>query len=177
MRYFAYGSNLCSARLSGRVPRHLPEGVGTLRGYVLRFDKMGRDGSAKCNIARTNNPTDFVLGVIYRLTAAGGLALDRIEGLGRGYNRRTVSIAAQGRRARAFTYVACPGATAQGLKPFDWYLAYVLAGAKRHGFPSSYIQALLSVRCTADPNTARGVENRRILSGPNRVGVTPATKV
>ncbi|MDQ4147034.1 MAG: gamma-glutamylcyclotransferase [Pseudomonadota bacterium] len=81
---FAYGSNLCPARLARRVREYHPEGIGILRGYVLRFNKIGREGSAKCNVARMDDPANFVMGVIYRLTAAGRSALSLIERLGRG---------------------------------------------------------------------------------------------
>lgn len=70
---------------------------------------------------------------------------------------------ARGRYAGAYTYIACPNATAEGLRPFDWYLAYVLAGARRRGLPASYIQTLLNIKCIADRNTARAAENYRIL--------------
>jgi gamma-glutamylcyclotransferase len=79
---FAYGSNLCPARLARRVREYRSEGIGILGGYVLRFNKIGRDGSAKCNVARMGDPANFVMGVIYRLTAAGRSALGLIEGLG-----------------------------------------------------------------------------------------------
>ncbi len=66
-----------------------------------------------------------------------------------------MSVLARGRYAGAYTYIACPNATAEGLRPFDWYLAYVLAGARRHGLPGSYIQTLLNIKSIADRNTAR----------------------
>jgi hypothetical protein len=74
-----------------------------------------------------------------------------------------VSVLARGWHAGAYTYMACPNATAEGLGPFDWYLAYVLAGARRHGFPVSYIQTLLNIKYIADRNTARAAENYRVM--------------
>ena len=45
MRYFAYGSNMSIARLSERAPSAEVIGVARLRSHVLRFHKVGTDGS------------------------------------------------------------------------------------------------------------------------------------
>jgi len=78
----AHGSNLCPARLARRVRAYRPEVIGILSRSVLRLNKVGRNGSAKCNVARMGDPANFVMGVICRLTAAGRSALGLIEGLG-----------------------------------------------------------------------------------------------
>jgi gamma-glutamylcyclotransferase len=164
MRYFAYGSNLCPARFSQRIRAACAEGRGVLKGYALRFDKIGRDGSAKCNIARTDDPTYAVIGVMYHLTPRRQCELDRIEGLGRDYDRLPVSIERQGRPYHAYTYIARPGVTNEKLLPFDWYLAYVVAGARHFRFPAGYIHSLRKVACVTDPDTKRAASNRRQLA-------------
>jgi hypothetical protein len=75
-----------------------------------------------------------------------------------------VSIERQGRTYHAYTYIACPGVTNEKLLPFDWYLAYVVAGARHYRFPAGYIQALRKVACVADPDTMRTASNRRQLA-------------
>ena len=49
MLYFAYGSNLSSARMAARVPSARVVARAQLPGHALRFHKVGRDGSAKCD--------------------------------------------------------------------------------------------------------------------------------
>jgi len=39
--------------------------------------------------------------------------------------------------------------------PFDWYKAFVVAGALEHGLPDAYIRALQDVVATRDPNDER----------------------
>ncbi len=63
VRYFAYGSNMLTARLHERVPSATPIGIGQLEGHALRWDKRSwRDGSGKCDAApnlRANGPMLF----------------------------------------------------------------------------------------------------------------------
>lgn len=63
----------------------------------------------------------------------------------------------------AWTYHARDAAIVSGLKPFDWYLDYVVAGARYHGLPRSYIAALMRVQSRRDPVERRNALNRRIL--------------
>jgi len=73
--YFAYGSNMSSARLRPRVT-NLPAGkVARLASYVRAFDKAGTHGG-KTNIRKTASPQDYVPGVVFALTPAqfSGLA-------------------------------------------------------------------------------------------------------
>ena len=35
------------------------------------------------------------------------------------------------------------------LTPYDWYKAFVLAGAREHGLPQDYVAALDAVACDA----------------------------
>ena len=47
--YFAYGSNLFSARMRERVPSAQARGPARLAGHRLTVDKPGRDGTAKAS--------------------------------------------------------------------------------------------------------------------------------
>ena len=49
--YFAYGSNLKTERMKERIPSAMVKGISTLRGYQFKLNKLGKDGSAKANIA------------------------------------------------------------------------------------------------------------------------------
>lgn len=52
VKYFAYGSNMCSGRLSERVSCTFVA-VARLAGHQLRFHKVSKDGSSKCDAFHT----------------------------------------------------------------------------------------------------------------------------
>ena len=127
--YLAYGSNLWPPRLAARVGACTATASVALPGWSLVFDKLGADGSGKC--ALVADATGCAHGVLYRLPEAAWTALDRIEGRGRGYERETLTLPDHG---PCDVYLAQPGARRPALRPFDWYLRIVFAGAAHHGF-------------------------------------------
>ena len=159
LHYFAYGSNMSAARLRARVPSARSVGVYRLEGYQLVFHKRGRDGSAKCDALRTGLE-DVMFGVVYSMLETERTALDRVEGLGRGYASCWVEVAHEdGHRVQAYTYTALD--TGHGLVPFDWYHEHVVRGAVEAGLPAAYVEHLRCVSSIADPDAAR---RRRELS-------------
>jgi gamma-glutamylcyclotransferase len=150
--YFAYGSNMHSARMAARVASLCLLGAGHLKGHALRFDKRGMDGSAKCNIIRTGDVSDAVHGVVYAVTGQGRKRLDEAEG---GYRAGEVNVQLQGDARLCFTYQAEPAWIDNGLQPFDWYRSYVLDGAAQHGLPAFYLQMIRDVAVVADPDVER----------------------
>lgn len=161
--YFAYGSNLHPLRLRLRTPGARRLGTAHLRGYRLRFHKVGRDKSAKCNAWSTGERRDLVHGVVYRIARRDLLALDRAEDLGRGYRRLRVQVTLRGRRRIVNSYVALPEAIAEGLAPMDWYRGYVLRGARHQGLPGRYIRRLGMVPAVRDRNAARRAGHLRVM--------------
>jgi len=85
--YFAYGSNLSSARLRARLEEVEVVGPAVLAEHRLALDKRGHDGSAKANVVR--HPGERVWGVVYELATAHVEVLDRFEG---GYERVGVEV-------------------------------------------------------------------------------------
>jgi len=65
--YFAYGSNMLTHRLIERTPSAKAEGIGYVEGHRLAFDKVSSDGSSKVDIEATDNQTDRVYGVLFRI--------------------------------------------------------------------------------------------------------------
>ena len=55
MLYFAYGSNMLTARLRERMPSCKPLGIAKLPGHALRFHKRSKDQSGKCNAFATDD--------------------------------------------------------------------------------------------------------------------------
>lgn len=156
MIYFAYGSNMLTARLRARTPGARPLGTARLPGHSLRFHKRGMDGSGKCDAFFTGDANDVVLGVVYAVPLAELPVLDAAEGLGRGYRHATVSVEMPTGTQIALTYVAMPGFTADDLPPFGWYRELVRAGAAEHGLSPGYVAAFIdAVAAIPDPDAGR----------------------
>jgi len=54
-KYFAYGSNMLKARLIERAPSALVRGTRYMEGYKIKHNKSSKDGSGKCNLAKTED--------------------------------------------------------------------------------------------------------------------------
>ncbi len=163
---FAYGSNLLTRRILARVPSAQLVSVATLAGHRLCWHKRGRDGSGKCDVLPTGHPLDRVIGVVYRMRTADKPLLDRIEGLGSGYDEEEVSLSTAAGPMRAWTYRATDIDSAA--VPFTWYKALVIAGAREHAFPAAYLSGLEGVAARDDPDTARA-QTHFDLIGPARL--------
>lgn len=151
--YFAYGSNMLTERLKARVPFAEPLGIAELHGYCLDFSKKSIDGSGKATIVPGNTVECAVLGVLFRLDRDELPLLDRAEGAPDGYTQIELSVKRSGDFVRAYTYRATR--REPGLKPYDWYKALIVAGAKQHGLVSSYIEWLERTPSIPDPKTNR----------------------
>jgi hypothetical protein len=173
MKIFAYGSNMCTARLQARVPSARPVGVAALPGHALRFHKRGwRDGSGKADAARCGDAGAVVHGVVFRLDPVEKAALDWIEGLGRGYDERGVRVTApDGVVHEAWMYQAARSAIDPAAVPFRWYRDLVLAGAREHGLPDDYVRNhIVACPTCPDPNGARARRHRALAVGAPATG-------
>ncbi len=168
--YFAYGSNLSSRRLLARTPSARCLTRASLSGHQLRFHKIGRDGSAKCDAYATGRAQDQVWGVVYRLDQAEKPLLDQAEGLGAGYVEKTVRLTTEdGRSLQAFTY--CATRIDPGLKPFSWYREHVLRGAQERGFPAAYCASIAAQETRPDADEARHARELAIYTaGADQAG-------
>lgn len=152
--YFAYGSNMALRRLRARVPSAEVLGIGLLAGHSLRFHKVGRDGSGKCDVFRTDSRGEQVEGRLFTMDPGGVPVLDQVEGEGRGYQRREVRIALPGGGSLdAFAYFATH--IDARLRPFNWYKRHVLTGAGEAGLSRGYRAAIEVVASVSDPDPAR----------------------
>lgn len=150
-------------RLQERVPSAKPIAIGKLKGHVLRWDKRSqRDGSGKCDAEVTGRARDSVWGVIFALKATEKPALDRAEGLGAGYSEKQVDVVVGTAVIKAATYVATDKCAL--LKPYHWYKAFVVAGARNNGLPRHYTRRLAATRSVRDPDESRSAENEKLLS-------------
>lgn len=154
--YFAYGSNMSPARLGARLESVDKRGQAELAGHRLSFHKSGSDGSGKCDIPRCDGSR--VLGVLYGVATADFAVLDRIEGVGCGYERDEVEVRVGAESVTAFTYRATH--IDPRLRPFCWYRYHVLSGALAAGLAGHYVDAIRAVETIRDPD--RGREQREL---------------
>ena len=162
--YFAYGSNMFTPWLCqpARCPSARAAGAAELRGHELRWHKHSKkDGSGKCDISVA--PNTSVLGVLYEIAASEKAPLDRAEGKGFGYDEIAVEVLSGTNPVRAVTYQATN--TNPALRPYTWCRALVIAGAKEHGLPASYIAGLESVPADEDSSRARHDEHMALIEG------------
>lgn len=139
--YFAYGSNMDSKQMAGRVGRcDIEWRTGYVQDYKLVFNKPGRDNSGKANIEPC--PGEVVWGVLYKLTREELEKLDKHEGVGSGdYYRKCLKVTLEsGEIVVAECYFACK--TRSGLKPNRDYLERIISGGEEHGLPKGYVERL-----------------------------------
>lgn len=152
--YFAYGSNMSFERLRGRVQQAKAVSTASLGGRNLVCHKKSTDGSAKCDIPLTGNSSDVVYGVLYEIKESSLSALDRAEGLGKGYGKELVKVIdSNGTEYEALTYIATTFDTS--LKPYSWYMYHVLHGATSHRLPREYVEKIKAIETILDRDTAR----------------------
>ncbi|WDF99860.1 gamma-glutamylcyclotransferase [Pectobacterium carotovorum subsp. carotovorum] len=167
MLYFAYGSNMSIFRLKARVPSADPLGCYSLKEHDLRFHKLSRkDHSGKGDAYFTANASDVIYGVLFKINPAEKSRLDAFEGLGKGYEEKTVDVIDQnGSVIKAITYVASNSGIDTTLKPYSWYMNHVLIGAKEASLPVEYIEnKISSVEAIEDPDRERDTSERAIYN-------------
>ena len=161
--YFAYGSNMLTARLRARVASARPIGAGWARDWALGFGKRSLDLSGKATIARA--PGARLDGVLFEIAAADLGVLDAFEGPG--YTCDPIEVRTRdGAALLAQVYVGRPDHLDPRLPPYDWYLALILEGARRHALPPAHLAWLAAVAAIPDPDPDRPtrVEALRLLA-------------
>lgn len=161
MYYFAYGSNMCTARLARRVPRVRPLGPAWLDRHRLHWHLAGHDGSGKCNVVETGDPDDRVYGVLFELDPARLDALHAAEGPA--YDFLELAAGHAEGRTIAAIYRGRADWLDDSLMPFEWYRDFVVTGAAEHALPERWILDLAQVAARPDPVAERAAENRMIL--------------
>jgi hypothetical protein len=104
-----------------------------------------------------------VWGVIFEIDAAQKQRLDEAEGLGRGYEEKSISLKDCTEQAyESSMYFASSTYKDANLRPYSWYLRFVVEGAKQHGLPPEYVVSLERVESTEDQDRARDARERAI---------------
>lgn len=154
--YFAYGSNMLTERLKARCDRARPSGCAFADGWVMEFSKPSKDCSGKASLSRKAGCE--TAGVLFEIPMTQRDALDEAEGatLRGGYRRCDafpVRLVGGDGTITASTYLATK--TDRSLKPYDWYLALVIAGAREHGLGTACNASLLRTVPMPDPVEGR----------------------
>lgn len=144
--YFAYGSNMLSSRLIARCNSARVFGAATAENHTIEFSKPSKDKSGKATLILSDESDVHTQGVLFEINTAELQSLDKAEGAGYGYVRNdafSVVLSDDGTVVTAVTYIA--DKLQAGIKPFDWYLALVVAGALEHNLDDHHIDSLLAV--------------------------------
>ena len=152
--YFAYGSNMLTTRLRQRCPGAIPVGRAEADHTVIEFSKPSIDKSGKATLSQVSGKR--TRGVVFKVPISELDRLDECEGAGHGYDRCEafpVRLLDDGEFIRTMTYLAT--SSDSRLKPYDWYLALVIAGACEHLLGQDYIGELQRVESEPDPDRNR----------------------
>jgi gamma-glutamylcyclotransferase len=151
--YFAYGSNMLTARLARRCPSVQVIGQACAEGYDVMFANRSVDASGKAMLTRADARQRH-FGVLFEIDSADLAGLDLAEGPGYERVDRFPVVHAGGLRPDcAVTYRARD--VDSSLRPYDWYLALVIQGAIEHGLPAAQIGRLQATAFIRDPEPGR----------------------
>jgi len=154
---------MSSRRLGKRVPSATYVGNYSLSGYILKFHKVGKDGSAKCDAFHTGKDTDVVYGVVYTIDMGEKKILDEVEGLGNGYEEKRVDLYCKG-MANDSAYLYYATNINDAILPFSWYVHHVLYGAREAHLPESYVKKIADVISVKDPDAERELLERSVYA-------------
>ena len=160
--YFAYGANVHPGWLRRRIPAAVVMGTGELPGYRIAFNKRGRDGAGRSNACPTGSADDRLPGVLYHLPAQD---LDKLGAARAGYHAAEVLVETAEGPLTALTWHADATQVEAGLRPWDWYVALIRAGAELHGLPEAHRRWLAAVPTQVDPDADRVAQARAVLEG------------
>ena len=161
--YFAYGSNLLTGRLADRCPSARYHATACIDDLAIEFSKESReDGSGKATLVPSHGHRLY--GVVYEVALSELETLNRVES---GYDLKhdfKVFLPDTDTPLTVKTYIAPGWNRKPGLKPFDWYLALIVAGAIEHGFPQAEIRAYQNMEFRTDNKGENKSETLRLLN-------------
>ncbi len=143
--YFAYGSNLCEEQMRARCPGARRGARAKLHHHALVFGGFSpRWQGAVASVVRHRG--GWVEGLLYQLTAADVVALDRHEGVPYAYEKvERLVVDEHGSRRRAFTYVQ-PADTFEAWTPPTEYFVQIWRAYQRLGFDRGALAAAAGIQ-------------------------------
>lgn len=141
-------------RLSARIPSAKFITIAILEKHELKFHKVSKDGSSKCDVEETHRNDQSVTGVVFDICESEKHYLDLKEGLGSGYDEKVIVVkSTEGESIEAITYYATK--IDPTLKPYHWYKEHVIRGAKENSLPDEYIKVIANIESVQDPKKDR----------------------
>ena len=159
--YFAYGANVHPGWLRRRIPAATLLGAGLLPGYRLAFCKRGRDGAARSDACPSEAPGAALPGALYLVNEPD---LQLLGAAGAGYRMAQIRVESAEGPVQAVTWIAEPAEVADGLLPWDWYVALIRAGAALLELPAAHRRWLETVPTAADPDAARAALAHAVIA-------------
>ncbi len=165
MKIFSYGSNMLSKRIKDRINSYSIIDIGSIKNHKLKFHKKSKDESGKADAFFTGNKEDIIWGVVGEIDENEKQKLDRLEGLGKGYNLKSVIVnMSTSSEIEADIYIADEKFIDSSLEPYDWYREFVLRGSIENSLPKDYIKNIETVSYKIDGNKERSEKNYKIIN-------------
>ena len=143
--YFSYGSNMDLSRMKQSKVNFKIIGLGILKGYELKFNKIKDSCSGYANIIP--NSTKSVEGIVYELESFD--QLDYFEGVDKKhYHRSEITVEINELPILVHVYIAYQNRIKEGLKPRKSYLDCLIVGKKY--LSDGYLEFLNSFDTIAD---------------------------
>lgn len=143
--YFSFGSNMSTPQMRKRCPSAERVGIGIIQQYELVFNRKGsyRPGGV-ASIVPSEDPDQYVYGVIWKLTSKDLEELDNIEDP-KAYERITIDVQLLGDQIYSCqTYISFP--QANYVIPDPHYLELLLEAARAADLPQDYIELISKFR-------------------------------
>ena len=136
--YFAYGSNIDLEQMADRCPGARLGETSRLKGYQFLINERGV-------ATLVESAKHSVEGLLWWILPEDEAALDRYEGVARGFYRKDCSVTLDWSWGRVKPLIYFADNTTPG-KPRDEYLERILAWGEIHGFAPQYLEELKSWR-------------------------------
>ena len=147
--YFAYGSNACEKRLQKRLARDGERAYekipAVLRDKKLVFNKKSRQNPELGYPSFIDVDGEVLYGALYKVTMNGIYSLDSYEMYPHYYRRIMLEVETNdGKIVEAWVYMANPSKTAEGLKPSQEYLQFMIKS--KDIFPEEVIEEFKALK-------------------------------
>lgn len=140
-----------------------------VQGFSVGFRKRSVDDSGKATLIAVEDRSALAVGTVFEIDSNEIANLDRAEGPGYSrLERFRVRCRSSGRVLETHTYAAVEHN--EGLIPYDWYLALVLAGAAERGLGATYARRLRTHEAMLDSDHERP-SRREALAALRAAGI------
>lgn len=147
---------MLTERLKVRCPSAKPIGNAVAPNLYICFKKLSDDESGKATLIKDKVFTQEAYGVLFEINKSERKCLDDAEG--KGYCRddefKVVRLDSN-EEIIASAYLALSATLTDGLSPYTWYGALIVAGATQHKLADAYTRELCGVSMKSDENLER----------------------